>query len=334
VSSSITSLPPQSNAKSVLIVILNWNSPEETLSAVASVLEMDYPNYRVVIIDNGSTDDSVEVLQKIEDSRVELICAPENLGFTGGCNLGFERALKYGSDYVWLLNSDAVTEVRTLSSLVKVAEGDSRIGLVSPLIASLQRPSIFIYASGFFHAEIPSFETTRDKQVAMRWATEHSDQILLLGTALLVRVDLIRRIGMLNADLFAYWEDNDFSVRSNQAGFRNVVDFTSTVYHSEKFPTDNPEEIKPHFWYYNARNEIRFWKMHAGLIPRMRPLWWAYQLQLEHMKLVNGSEAAREAILCGMWDGWMNRTGPYRADRRMPRLIARVVEMHSRRAHR
>jgi GT2 family glycosyltransferase len=331
VSSLTTSQPQPSDAKSVLIVILNWNSPEETLDAVASVLKMDYPNFRVVIIDNGSTDNSVEMLQKIEDGRIELISSPENLGFTGGCNLGFERALQYGSDYVWLLNSDAVTEVSTLSSLVKTAEADSRIGLVSPLIASLQRPSIFMYASGFYDAEVRSCETTRHLDVATKWATEHADRILLLGTALLVKVDLIRKIGMLDNDLFAYWEDNDFSMRSNEAGFRNVVDFSSIVYHSEKFPTDNPDDIKPHYWYYIARNQIRFWKKHADFIPRMRPLWWAYQLQLKHINLFKGAERSRQAILSGMWDGWLNRTGPYRADRRMPSLVAHVVEMHRRR---
>ncbi len=187
--SSNSSPDRRSDAKSVLIVILNWNSPKETLAAVESVLRMDYTNYRVVVIDNGSTDDSVEVLSKIEDSRVELIASPENLGYTGGCNLAFATALENNNDYVWLLNNDAVTEVNTLSSLVRVAEGDVTIGLVSPMIASLQRPSVFIYAGGFFNAQVPSFETTRDREQASSWATDHPNNIVLLGTALLVRVD-------------------------------------------------------------------------------------------------------------------------------------------------
>ena len=330
-SSSPSPSAQQSGRKRVLIVILNWNSPQETLAAVESVLQMDYPNYHLAIIDNGSTDNSLELLSKIEDCRVELISASENLGFTGGCNLGFEKALQMGADYVWLLNSDAVTQVGTLSSLVRVAERDTRIGLVSPLIASLQRPSTFIYANGYFNANIPSCETTRDLEVASRWATEHSDKILLLGTALLVKVELIRRIGMLDADMFAYWEDSDFSMRSNKAGFRNVVDFASTVYHSEKFPTEKLEDIKPHFWYYIARNEIRFWKKHTSLFSRIRPLWWAYRLQLAHLHAVEGIEPSRQAILSGMWDGWLNKTGPYNAHGRMPRWVASIVEMHGRR---
>lgn len=318
-------------ARSVVIVILNWNSADDTLAAVESVLRMDYPNYRIVIVDNGSTDDSIEKLVKIEDGRVELIRCAENLGFTGGCNLGFDWALEHGSDYVWLLNSDAVTEAGTLASLVGVAEADPTIGLVTPLIGSLQDPSRMIYAGGFYNEELPGCTMTRDIETGKRWATKHSKEILLLGTALLVRVDLIRRIGKLDDNFFAYWEDIDYSVRGNEAGFRNAIDFTSTVSHSEKFPTDRPQDIKPYFWYYLARNEIRFWKKHAGFRARLKPLWWAYQLQLNHMKLVNGAEASRQAILAGMWDGWLNRTGPYRANLRMPRMASHLIEMHRRR---
>ena len=330
--SSTLNLPSaRQSTRSVVIVILNWNSADDTLAAVESVLRMDYPNYRVVIVDNGSTDDSIEKLTKIEDWRVEFIRSPENLGFTGGCNLGFDWALEHGSDYVWLLNSDAVTEVGTLASLVGVAETDPTVGLVTPLIASLKDSSRMIYAGGFYNAELPRCNMTRNIEIGKKWATEHSKEILLLGTALLVRVDLIRRIGKLDDGFFAYWEDIDFSVRANKAGFRNAVDFTSTVSHSEKFPTDRPQDIKPHFWYYIARNEIRFWRKHAGFRARLKPLWWAYQLQLSHMKLVNGAEASRQAILAGMWDGWLNRAGPYRANGQMPRMAARIIEMHIRR---
>jgi GT2 family glycosyltransferase len=329
--SSVISPPLQhSGAKSVAIVILNWNSIDDTLSAVDSVLRMDYPNYRLVVIDNGSTDGSAAELAKIEDDRVSLIRSQENLGFTGGCNLGLDWAIENEADYVWLLNSDSVTEVSTLSSLVRVAEADHTIGMVSPVIASLQQPSRLIYAGGFYNAQGPSCEMTRDVKVGGKWAAEHSANVLLLGTALLIKVELVCKIGKLDDSFFAYWEDIDFSMRSNKAGFRNAIDFDSTVSHSEKFPTDRPQDIKPHYWYYLARNEIRFWKKHLKFSERPKPLWWAYILQLGHLKLLNGSETSRQAALAGIWDGWLDRRGPYHADRRMPRLVASLIERHSR----
>src|ERR1017187_6066317 len=121
----------------VLIVVLNWNDPDETISAVESIFQMDYANFRVLVIDNGSTDDSVERLRGLVGERVELVEVAVNTGYTGGCNLGFKRALEMGADYAWLLNNDTTADTHALSSVVALAESDERIGLVSPLIARL-----------------------------------------------------------------------------------------------------------------------------------------------------------------------------------------------------
>ena len=315
----------------VLIVILNWNSHVETIAAVASVLTMDYPSFNVVVIDNGSTDGSLDALKEIVSSRVQLIASPENIGFTGGCNLGFELALKSDADFVWLLNNDAVTDAGTLTSLVRTAQEDERIGLVSPVIASLDEPSRLINAGGIFDSTIPDYTPTKDLQVARAWAANHPEKIVLLGTALLVRTSLIRKIGPLDPALFAYWEDTDFSLRSIRAGYRNVVDFDAVIYHSEKFPGDRPHEIKPHYWYYLARNEIYFWKKHTSLRAGLRQLWWTYQAQLRILNRLRGNTLSRRALLAGLWDGWTGRTGAYSTDLHMPSLFARAVELHSSR---
>src|SRR5437879_3684392 len=83
---SVSSPPttPSNSAPSVLIVILNWNSHEETIAAVESVLKLDYPAFSIVIVDNGSTLDPTQSLAPILSERVQLIRSPENLGYTGG----------------------------------------------------------------------------------------------------------------------------------------------------------------------------------------------------------------------------------------------------------
>ena len=172
---------------SVLIVVLNWNSCEETIAAIKSIAKMDYQNCRTVVIDNGSTDDSVEQLEKIASDRVKFIRLPENLGFTGGCNVGLDLAILKDDDYVWLLNGDAVTDVNTLSSLVRVAETDKTIGLVSPMIASLDEPSKLLNVGGLYEPELPSFQSTKDLRKAQEWAAACPERIMLMGTALLIR---------------------------------------------------------------------------------------------------------------------------------------------------
>ncbi len=326
-------IPPLKPA--VLVIILNWNSHEETIAAVESVLKMDYPNCRIAVIDNGSEPDSFQALASLAGERTQITRSPENLGYTGGCNLGFELAVKAGVNYAWLLNSDAITEPGTLTSLVTLAETDPAIALVSPIIASLQKPNDLMSVGGLFDPAIPTVSLTRKIEVGQEWTCLHPDRIMLFGTGLLVRVAVLNKLDGFDQDLFAYWEDLDLSMRAIQAGFRNVIDFDSTVLHTVEYPDDSshgvwPHEAKPHFWYYMARNEIRFWKKHAPAGKKLKTIWWSYQMQLKHLKRHGGNELFRQAICAGLWDGWLNRTGAWNLNRHMPGLVVRLVQFHSR----
>jgi GT2 family glycosyltransferase len=327
---------PSQRLPSVLVVIINWNSHEETIAAIESVLRMDYPNSRIALIDNGSEPQSVDALRRFSSDRVELILSPHNLGYTGGCNLGFRLAQQTDTDYVWLLNNDAAVETTTLSSLVNVAESDPTIGLVSPLVASKGKSDEILAACGLFNPDVPSYWTTKNLQRAREWIALYPNRITLLGTALLVRTDVIRKIGGFDDALFAYWEDTDLAVRSIQAGFRNTTDFQSVIYHTMNYSDGAttgtwPHESKPHFWYYMARNEIYFWKKHASTQKKLKALWWAYKQQLKELRRIPADAAAlQRALLAGLWDGWRNRHGEWNSARQMPHPLAWAVSAHSK----
>jgi GT2 family glycosyltransferase len=314
----------------VLIVLLNWKSAEETVRAVESVRGLNYSNFRVMIVDNASGDDSVSRLQSCVEDGVELLESPINAGYTGGCNLGMKRALEMDAKYVWLLNNDAVVDRDTLSSIVGLAETDSSIGLVTPRIAALDEDRL-TFAGGVLSVKDKLYNETHDPAVAEEWSRRYPECGLVIGTAMLVRVDLIRKIGMLDTGFFAYFEDIDYSARSTTAGFRNVVDRNSVVRHLEKNRNTKPFEIKPHYWYYMARNESRFWRKHLGLVKGMRQVWYSFNGFLRHRNRLSRKPESANAILAGLWDGWMNRGGPYHPAVRMPALPAAVVNVYSRR---
>ncbi len=313
----------------VLIVILNWNSCDETIAATRSAEQMTYPNKHILLVDNGSVDDSVTRLKELQSASVDVLANSENEGFTGGCNRGFDAAVRDGFAYVWLLNNDAITDGETLSSLVRVAEQDRMIGLVSPRIASLQEPAKQLNLGGLYRPEVPAFESTKDLEKAREWAERQPQRVMLMGTALLVRVELIRRIGKLDDAMFAYWEDTDYSVRSILAGYQNRLDFDSVIYHKEKDAGTQAMAMKPYYWYYMARNEVRFWRKHARSLGKLKALWWTYTINLQRLRLLKGNTESRRAILAGLWDGVLGRIGPYTASRRMPSLIARLAERQS-----
>lgn len=327
-SQSRSGVPPASPL--VLIVVLNWNNPEETQTAVDSATRMDYSNFRLLIVDNGSEDDSLQRLRPLVGERIELIESPINTGYTGGCNLGLERALAIGAKYAWLLNNDAVVEPTTLSSLVELAESDERIGLATPRIAAFNEDRL-TFTGGVVSMKDRIYQDTNDSEEAAEWAMKYPDSGLVIGTAMLVRMELVRKIGMLDQSFFAYFEDTDYSVRSSQAGFRNVVDRASIVRHFDKNHTKRPLEIRPHYWYYMARNERRLWRKHLGFAGSLKLGWQSFNVFLRHRNGLDSKSESSEAILAGLWDGWLGRGGPYRRGARMPVLVASVVKLYSRR---
>jgi GT2 family glycosyltransferase len=323
-------LPDRFDSPLVLIVLLNWNSADETIAAVQSLRAMDYPNSRILIVDNASQDDSLARLRPLVSEGLELLESPINAGYTGGCNQGMKRALELDARYAWLLNNDAIVPPHTLSSLVSLAESDSSIGLVTPRIASLDEDRL-TFAGGIISIKDRVYNETHDPAVAREWSARFPGKDLVIGTAMLVRTELIRRIGMLDTRFFAYFEDIDYSARSIQAGFRNVVDPNSVVRHLEKNRNTGPFEIKPHYWYYMARNESRFWRKHLGLMGSLRQSWYSFNGFLRHYNRLSRMRDSRDALLAGLWDGWLDRSGPYHAGVRMPSIPSFLVRLYSRR---
>jgi len=315
----------------VLIVILNWNDAGQTISAVESVFAMDYTNFRVLVIDNGSTDGSAARLRGIVRDRVELIEAPINTGYTGGSNLGLRHALEIGADYAWLLNNDTVADPHTLSSLVALAESETRLGLISPMISTLGDPDKIVFAGAWWDAGTRTYVDTHKIDVAKQWMEEHPDAGVVFGTAMLVPARVIRTIGLLDDTFFAYYEDSDYSIRSLNAGFRNVVDWSSRVYHLNKSMEKRPHEVKPHYWYYLARNERRLWRKHLGPLRSLRISWWTANKFIAYRNRCHNDPVAREAILAGIWHGWINRSGAYSPRMRAPRLFALLIELYAKR---
>jgi len=122
------------NNKLVYVIILNWNSWKDTIECVESSLKLTYPEYQILIVDNGSTDGSEYILRK-RFPDIKLIQTGNNLGFAGENNAGIDHALSHGADFVWLPNNDTMVEPDSLSELMKVVENDERTGIVGSLLS-------------------------------------------------------------------------------------------------------------------------------------------------------------------------------------------------------
>lgn len=300
----------------VVVVILNWNNAQQSAACIAALQRQSHANLRIVLVDNGSAKGSLTLLHELGASFV-LLRNNRNLGFTGGVNVGITRALAEGADYIWLLNNDAQPAPDALRIMLDAVGPDERIGLASPLIRNADAADAIEFCGGLRQAG--AFATTNDPAVYRSWSEQSPDRIWLVGTALLIRRQVVESIGLFDERFFAYWEDNDYSLRSAQAGFRNVVVAGAVVRHWSGNPLLGAAAKPPHYHYYMARNEVLFLRKHAAWRDAPRALLWAADRQFRHVGRLRGHPASADAALAGLWDGLRGRGGAYDPGRPPPR---------------
>lgn len=207
-------------------VVLNWNGWRDTLPCLRSLEELDYPRHRPLVVDNGSTDDSVARISAAFPG-VELLETGRNLGFGGGCNAGIRHVMRDGCDYVWLLNNDTLVEPATLSALVAEAEADPRVGMVASVLRYHHHPEeVQAWGGGAVRWWLGLPRHLRTPEEARRLD-------YLVGASLLARTAMLREIGLFDEGFFLYWEDADLSLRARAAGWSLRVAEGSTVLHKE-----------------------------------------------------------------------------------------------------
>jgi len=235
------------------IILVNWNKPSLTLDCIKSIDESLYKEYKVVVVDNNSSDNSLKILGK-SDIDFHLIKATENLGYTGGNNLGIKYAMAMHCKYVLLLNNDTLIEPDTLSNLVAPLQNDESIGITQPKIFFY--PDTSLIWSGPTKLNKLLIRTRLLGYKAKDDATINKEQYLdyAVGCATLIRSSVIEKIGMLDDDYFAVCEDVDFGYRTSSAGFKIWYVPTSHVYHIESASAGGADH--PQYVYYQARSYL------------------------------------------------------------------------------
>ena len=294
----------------VYVVILNWNKSADTLACLDSVRGQYYENCRVVVVDNGSTVEAVRALETAPRTFI-LIRNGRNVGFTGGVNIGIRYAIAEGADYVWLLNNDARADPSALGLMVAAAEADTRIGLVSPVVRNSDSGGVIDFAGGTFDPYKMIFEMTNKIDVYADWVKRNPDRIWVTGTALLIRAKLAAEIGLFDDRFFAYYEDNDYSVRSAKAGYLNVVVPEAQILHESGPPGRATPVKQPYFYYYMARNLILLRRKHCGALWDARSWMWMLADQLKQVRSLRGNPRYQSAIRAGIADGFLGRFGEF-----------------------
>ena len=256
----------------VNVVILNWNRKDVLLECLKAVYELDYPLYEVIVVDNASTDGSVEaVKQNFPD--VVLIENDKNYGAIGGKNIGLRKALESPVDYIYMVDNDIIGAKDSLSKLVEVAESDPNVGMVGAMMYDLSKPDIILSAGGIidYTENVSRGRGDAQKDVGQFNKVEPVDY--LWGGALLARKKVLQEVGLFDPGYVGYWfEDTDLSVRVRKAGYQILFCPFAKVWHK---PHATVEQFSFRKKYLATRNAIRFMKKHAPLHGWIKYLFFA-----------------------------------------------------------
>jgi len=206
-------------------VTVNWNGWKDTLEFLDSATRLTYPNFKIVVVDNGSSDESEPRLRS-KFPTIGFVQTGRNLGYPGGANAGIRVILDGGAENIRLINNDTVIDKDALTAMVEVVRGHSDIGLVGSIVYHYHDRERIQFWGGAEYRRCTA--TTHNLMARDKGRLDY-----IGGASLLVRSAVFRKIGLLDERLVFYWDDVEFSLRARQAGWRLAVADSSRVFHKE-----------------------------------------------------------------------------------------------------
>lgn len=306
---SLTDSITDSVTNSIYVVILNWNLPGETIACIRSLLEDGFASERILVVDNGSTDGSLERISAAFDPSPRFLRSEFNRGFAGGNNLGIRQALGNGAQWVWLLNNDTIVPQGTRTQLERAIRMHPEIALFSPLILYYDDPAR-VWSLG--RKRIPGTLLTYEPLYSRSIPPDLPKVIKvdsLTACALLVNAKVFRRIGLLDEGYFMYGEDGDFCCRARRGGFRLACWTPARILHKVSLSSGS-RSASGRRW--RAESMARFYRLHGSALQSLIhfPFVLVRTALLSLIDLKSGNANAARATWQGWREGWFGRIAP------------------------
>lgn len=290
----------------VYAITLNWNHPDDTIACLQSLATQTYPNLRLLVVDNGSQDDSIARIRAAYPD-VELLARPDNGGFAKGMNCGIRHALEAGAAYTFLVNNDTYLAPDAIAQLVGAAQPD--IGLLAPIIYYADTPQrVWSIGAMFNHWLLEPHKNPRGMVDTGQW-TMSLEREFVAACGLLTPRPVWEQVGLFDERFFMYYEDLDFCLRLQRAGWRVIVQPQAKMWHKVSLSSggfDSPNER-----YAMARSSVLYFRKHTRFWQwPLIGFWRAGSAVQTTFRLVrSGKWAALRAYWRGLWHGLRWRPG-------------------------
>ncbi len=305
--------------RKISVITINRNDWENTRECLESLRKVRYSNVQVIVIDNGSKDGSDRKIRE-EYPDVLILKNPMNTGFAPACNQGIRRAFESGSEFVFLLNNDAVILENTLSVLVDTYERMSGDPILGCKVLFYSDPTKIQSFGGGLNTKEGDFEAVllRCGEPDEGGTQGTIDCDFIPGCALFASRDRLERIGLFDEKLFFVWEDADLGIRNRREGGHNCIVTEAKILHKgDGYTGHKPHPLR---FYVNARNKLYVASKHSDYL-RVKPSAVEKKIWEEHRQILASGywlrRTAARAIACaiedfhagrfGKFPGWMDR---------------------------
>lgn len=292
---------------SVSIIVVNYNGTEDTLECLESIQNVDYQNYRIILIDNASRYFPEDRIKERFPETI-LIRNHKNLGFTGGNNVGLEMTYKLGSEYVFFLNNDTIVSTNILSELVSFMREHKEVGLLGPISFFYDDPKSIEFAGGRINRNtglITKFyrdmaiEAVKEKVIYCNF---------IQGSALFMRADTMKKVGGFNDIYFLTSEESELCIRISDMGYKMAILTTCFIMHKVSRSMGVASQLSTYFVY---RNKLIFVKRNAiNIRPTdLYEICKAYIRSLLSFLIKKRNVEAAKGIITGVYDFFSGNFG-------------------------
>jgi GT2 family glycosyltransferase len=301
----VAPLSAESERPFVYVIVLNWNGAAVIRECLDSLLAMDYPDFKVLVVDNASTDGSPEDVAGAYP-QVELLRLDKNLLYAGGNNAGIERALEAGAGAVLLVNNDTVADSRLLTHLVEGLLGNPGAGVVGPKIFYYDKKDVLWSAGGKVVVPLGFVHHIGiRKPDSGRYCSEREVDYLT-GCCLLMRSEALRAVGPLDPSYVIYSEDVDWCLRARGQSWSSVFIPEALLWH--KVSHSSGGGLTPFKAYYKMRSNVLIFRRFA------RPIHWllwplataGFALAMACVQAARGRPGLAREFLRGWGDGFFS----------------------------
>jgi hypothetical protein len=228
------------NKPLVSVIIVNWNGGNVFRDCLLSLSKINYPNWELIVVDNGSTDSSLDYLKTPNLPKSKIILNKKNVGFAKANNQGYEESL---GEYILLLNNDTQVQSNLIAKLLERLQNDPEIGVIQPKIYIMDNPD-YLDNAGSFMTQIGFLE---------HWGFEKKDSeefskeriiFSAKGACMLIKRSVIEKVGLFDPDFVSYFEESDFCWRVWLAGWKVLFYPEVSIHHKVGFTSKRMYQIE------------------------------------------------------------------------------------------